>query len=732
MPRDVLVWLALAVAVIAVGLADYVLVSSVVLVVAAVLVRLGLTRFAKPVSATAWERIVAVVVVAGLGWRFVQGMPPTEWLVVEGMRNAALAMLAVPTSRKIGPIAMGLGLGLVLACSLLGEGAGVLAMAVLYAVLGAIWLSQRERESTATPWGAVAAVAIVAGTVGLFVHGSVRLDGLFAGLVNSSGGDGDGHDQARSGVGDGPDQIAGPTGDAGFDQSDFFCETDGQCLYDAFVENYGQPTTTSRVDRTQWLRLTEDQIGENREQDLRAGRSEDSPPRRFSLRRDRPSREASPEAVLWVEADRDQFPIRLPILAFDHYEPGEGHWHEEADEEVMRAMDHADEDGFFHPVDQPVGKVFGQEREVTIRTGTYDANILPLPNAMTMFRMGRVTKADVFASAAEPMLRINRTSVPPGSVFRVGYRPPVLDQLAAEPLAHGQADDTHHEIVASLAQQWAGHLPRGWQQIDAVVSRLRDHAVFEKSATLQAVEAAHDHVHACPVETFLHDTRRGDAHLFASSTVLMLRSLGYDARLAGGYYVSADDLDHATGQAAITRAHAHIWPQVRLELEAGYASSRVDHQQGMARGGQWIDLEPTPGFAVADGAPTFAQQATMTWSSLVAWAGREWPTLLIVGVAGAGIIVLRHRIADVVDVLVWRIRPTGDDRTFVLRTLGLLDRRARRRGSPRPVHQSHSSWLDSPDLSPVADWAMFSPTEAAPPSHGVDLFRRVGFKAHAR
>jgi hypothetical protein len=725
MLRDPLVALALAIALIAVGLVDTGLIESIGLLGVAFAVRAMLVRFVGAVGPTTWERVVAIVVVAGVGWRAATWLPATEWLVVEGMRNAALAMLAVPTTRKVGPVVMGLGLVLVLACSVLGEGIGVLVSAVAYAVVGAAWLARRERE-TAVPWAAVVGVAVVAGSTALAVHGSVRLETFLPAWVNSSGGDLAGDDAARSGLGDGPDQVMGPDGDAGFDQSDFFCETDGQCLYDAFVEAYGEPVK-ARVDRTQWLRLNEDQIAEHREQDLRSGREDEANARRFSLRRERPTREVLPEAVVWVEAEPDQYPLRLPVLAFDHYEPGEGHWHEEDDQAVISAMDNADGDGYFRPIDQPVGGAWGRERQVTIRTGTYDANVLPLPGAMTRFRMGHVKRADLFANAAEPMLRVNRTSVPAGSVLEVGYRPAVRSRLADEPLAGASGEMTDHAVAAGLAREWAGHLPRGWQQVDAIIARLREHAEHDRHAASRSA-AATDHGHACPVETFLHDTRRGDAHLFASSAVLMLRSLGYDTRLAGGYYVAADTIDEASGQAVVTRHHAHVWPQVRLALEAGYASSRDLSQQGIARGGQWVDLEPTPGFAVADGAPTFAQRAASAWAELVAWVRGQWSALSMVAIAGIGLLMLRVRIIDGLDVLLWRLRPAGDDRAFVLRTLRLFDRRARRRGTPRPPHRSHAAWLGCPDLSPLADWAQFAPVAATPPVAAGPLLRRIPLK----
>lgn len=706
---------AVLVATLSVGLANlgwqspwWVLGHGAALFAGALLVRWVLTKIRGAWSAKGWEHAVAGIVITGLGLRFAFDPLPTEWLVLDALRTGLLAMLAVPTVRRVEPVLMSVALALVLACSVLGDNVGVLIAAVGFAALGATWLARRE-ESTRVPWGAVTAVALIAGGTAWMTHSSpmAHLAGLLPAWVDSSGGEQTGDQRATTGLGDGPDQQAGPSGDAGFDRSDFFCETDGQCLYDAFIESYGEPVEMSS-DKTQALSLEEQQIGGHREQDFRQGRDQNGPTRRLTLRRHKHGTPHSADAVLWIEADAGQFPLRLPVLAFDHYHGG--HWHEEPDQSVMSAMDNAGEDGYFRPVDQPIGGVWGAPRSVSISTGTYDGNVLPMPGGLTSFKMGRVSRADLFSSAAEPMLRVNRTSIPTGSVLDVTYRPVVRRALADEPLASVKIKHNDHLTAAALAREWAGHLPRGWQQIDAIIAGLREYAVHDPDATMPPDA----HGHGCPVEQFLHDTRRGDAHLFASSAVLMLRSLGYDARLTGGYYADADAIDAETGRAIVQRRDAHVWPQVRLATEAGYASSRDAQQEGIARGGQWIDLEPTPGFALADGAPTLRQKAGFAWAATIGWIKHNWITLGVVGLLSGVIGWFRMPILNVLDTGLWLVRPAGEPRKLVLRTLRLLDRRAMRRGEPRPRQRSFAAWLGG-DLATAADWALHAPPHVRAP-----------------
>lgn len=687
--------------------------------------RLGLRQAVGAVDGRIWERCIVGVVVAGLAWRLATVSLPMEMLLLEALRNALLAAIAIPAVsavRHVGAAAMGMSLFLVLAASVLGDGVGIVMTAVAFATVGSAWLAtqQNQMRLRLSP-GAAGAMAIVgfgSAAAAWGVHGdpAARAAGVLPAWINSSGGDHSGNDAARSGVGDGPDQLAGPNGDAGFDRSEFFCETDGQCLYDAFLEAYGDPLPTGTIDRSQWLTLNEGQIAEQRNIDLRNGRDQnETPSRQFSIRRKPGAAAVSPDAVLWIEAEMDAFPLRLPVLAFDHYHGG--HWHEEPEQPVQTAMDNADADGWFMPVDQPAGKAWGGERRITVSTGTFDSNVLPLPGGLTKFRMGQVKRSDLFGSATEPMLRMSRRSLPDGSVLEAAYRPAWRAALLDEKLATVEpvAD---HPASAELARKWAGEHPRGWQQVEAVIAGLRAHGRYDPGYS--AAEAQHDHNHGCPIETFLHDTRCGDTYHFASAAVLMLRSLGYDARLAGGYYVDTDAIDADSGKAIVTRRSAHVWPQVRLALEAGAHSSRGE-TGGIARGGQWIDLEPTPGFSIADGSPTASHQFATIARNAGDWLVAHLPHLTLITLLGIALVTFRRFLLDIVDSTWWRLRlNSGSDRQVVLRSLGLLERRARRARRARPVNQSPGRWLGSEPLhQPIAtlvDWAMHAPPDFPAPA----------------
>jgi len=77
-----------------------------------------------------------------------------------------------------------------------------------------------------------------------------------------------------------------------------------------------------------------------------------------------------------------------------------------------------------------------------------------------------------------------------------------------------------------------------------------------------------------PLEEFLFETRRGHCELFASSTVLLLRSPGIPARLVTGFLGA--EYNPLTGYFIVRQSNAHAWVEAYLEGE------------------EWQIFDPTP------------------------------------------------------------------------------------------------------------------------------------------
>ncbi|MEW4454118.1 transglutaminase-like domain-containing protein [Bremerella sp. JC817] len=127
--------------------------------------------------------------------------------------------------------------------------------------------------------------------------------------------------------------------------------------------------------------------------------------------------------------------------------------------------------------------------------------------------------------------------------------------------------------MAKLLETWTAGRREGWDEVMGVVDGLRKHAEYDPQATVPPEETD-------SVFYFLVKSKRGPDYLFASSAVILLRSLGYPSRLVGGYYAKEEKRSWLNGQLPIEEDDVHYWAQVKLD-------NRV-----------WVDIEPTPGFEI--------------------------------------------------------------------------------------------------------------------------------------
>lgn len=105
-----------------------------------------------------------------------------------------------------------------------------------------------------------------------------------------------------------------------------------------------------------------------------------------------------------------------------------------------------------------------------------------------------------------------------------------------------------------------------YDQAKAVESWLRANITYN-----EAIPQPPDDID--PVEWFLFELREGYCNYYASSMILMLRSLGIPARMAAGF--AQGQFDASTGQFVVRERDAHTWVEVYFP---GYG---------------WIEFEPT-------------------------------------------------------------------------------------------------------------------------------------------
>jgi len=116
-------------------------------------------------------------------------------------------------------------------------------------------------------------------------------------------------------------------------------------------------------------------------------------------------------------------------------------------------------------------------------------------------------------------------------------------------------------------------------RIRAIESTMRDDFVLRSDATGGGLQRA-------LVERFLRDTQRGNSEQFATSFVLLVRSLGVDARVVTGFEIDPGGLARADGAttATLRSDDAAVWAEVRVA-------------------GTWVALDPIPEIEASDSAP---------------------------------------------------------------------------------------------------------------------------------
>jgi transglutaminase-like putative cysteine protease len=155
------------------------------------------------------------------------------------------------------------------------------------------------------------------------------------------------------------------------------------------------------------------------------------------------------------------------------------------------------------------------------------------------------------------------TAFAPGEAYqvRVAITKATEAQLTAagtaypEPVELLYLDDSGiTDRVAELAREVTAGLETPYEQAEALAAFLRTDARFSYETSPGAQPRGED-----LVDYFLFDLQEGYCEHYASSMVLMARSLGIPARVAVGYAPTASDGD---GQYTVREANAHAWAEV--------------------------------------------------------------------------------------------------------------------------------------------------------------------------
>ncbi|MEM6328859.1 MAG: transglutaminase-like domain-containing protein [Planctomycetota bacterium] len=711
------------------------------LLVASVVLAAGLHALLGRGTAGAWtgRSVVALVALGGLafGWEgvsrslFASGQP-LEVQMACCLRNLMLGLAALQRLPKARSLAALSSLFLVVIGFLWSANAWTIGLLIAYAAVGMWWLVGTywdrlggrfaDEIEPSAPVRPVVAAAVVIGLVSLaFAPLVARAPGTTAllGFFPSSGGTQWSSPYAYGGIGDGPQMVAAKENASSFGpvESELFLESKMPSLYDAMNEfSKAAPRKRKSSRRAIPLAPSMVQLNHQKKGTTQQATREFSTVRQATRRRSNPGDRKSP-ALLLVSG---RTPTHLALETYDRWDG----------RSLIAAQQPAPHRFKLREPDQlgrrwlkfaaaPPRDTYPADAETQVRVVNLRTNRVPTPPNATAVTLEKLHAASMFSSADDGSLAMPVEHIPQLTIFRL--RSTLRDRSAEPRLALAAADDSW-SVAGKLAAEWTAGVPPGWPQVAAVLKRLRTDYVHDQEA--MAPDTAGD-----AVEHFLLEAKRGPDYLFAASAAVMLRTLGYEARVRSGLYASPERYDRATRLTAVLAEDVHFWVEVKLAPGTAAAATSAS---GAGAGGvdaasvgadaagvaSWVTIEPTPGYDVLYAPESllaaFARHGRQVLGVVAAHPGSS----LLLCVLTCALVLARRQLADAGLSALW---PVGawlrGPQQLPCFTLRLLEWRAWARGQGRPAGTPIGRWpplAGHDDFLSAAGWALYGQGTRSP------------------
>lgn len=650
-----------------------------------------------------WQRMQPAIVLAAplftvvgdVGLRWLALGDAVEIVMLAAMQNTALTLTAFERSQRSRQVAALLSSFLVLFAVVISSDLRVWSCAGLYGVTALWWLMARYWErlqgapitagvQTRLPlrftWLA-ASLTLVLLALAATWGASQRATHALRGFMPTSGGDRWNDSAARAGVGDGDAMVAAEEDAQSFGpvESDLFLESKMPSLYDVASEIYGKPPKPNEQ-RNKTIALGTGKIKHPKGRTARTQRSgrEFSTVRRLDPPSGKKLADRDAPALLYVIG---RSPQHLAIETFDTFDGHEWSQTEDLSGESQPAL--RTEGTPAKPwvyVQQPGSSTLHRGlapwsvKVINLKTAR-----VPSPPHLAAIHVDRVDREDFFGRTRDGCWEMTgRDQIPQLTVLHLRAMEVDLTPLRNADFskrlpADDQSPDRHlardFPRAAELARTWTAGVPRGWEQVEAIVTRLRRDFIHDPTAATPLDADS-------PVEHFLA-VRRGPDYQFATAAAVLLRHQGYAARLVSGFYVRPERYDRRAGQTTVLPEDLHTWLEVR-----------VDHRQ-------WAPVEPTPGFA--------PPRESRPWSAaIIAYSRSTWRELqrrpwlclgAVVLVAAAG--RYRRSLLDAIATVVCWLAGVRSAADRIRWTLRLLEWRGRVWGERRPATTPVSQWYRS-------------------------------------
>jgi protein-glutamine gamma-glutamyltransferase len=630
-----------------------------------------------------------------------------EIIMLACLQNAALMLAAFSHRRRCQQTSVLLASFLVLFALVMGSAWAVFLLAGLYGVLVLWWLMARYWDKVSHARAAVniqrclpVRSSVLVGTCLVVLAAGAALGGVggttyvLRGFLPTSGGDRWNDPFARAGVGDGDAMVAAQEDAMSFGpvESELFLESQMPTLYDMFNEQYGDPPKLKKKNERA-IALDSGNVKHAHQRiakTQRSGREFSTLRKRGELQR-KPLGDRDAPAMLYLVGET---PAHLALETFDTFDGTV--W-----KPTRRRAPPPRSLRVKHEGDKPWIDVGLSSGWPILRTSQTHAvkfinlksNRVPAPPLLAALHIDRLDQADFFGWTADGLIEMTgREQVPQFTVvhlrssgmnlqalrerdFTAGFTSAGLPRPAASlgqtrrcvTRAGGLPAGPKNSHGRETAAEWTRGVPRGWQQVEAVVGRLRSEFQVDRDA-----RAPED----CPdaADWFLR-ARRGPDYLFATTAAVMLRSLGYPTRLVTGFYARPERFDRRAGQTAVLADDVHVWGEVCID------------------GRTWIPIE-------ADAGLRAAPRVALTWGEWASAAVRGaaagpsamppgWPCCWPLAVVGW---FQRLAVLDALGYAAWRLVAAGSAERQVRWTIRLLEWRGWCCGRPRPREATLSDW----------------------------------------
>jgi len=412
---------------------------------------------------------------------------------------------------------------------------------------------------------------------------------LQAELMPTSGGTTGKDSAARRGVGNGDALIAAKKHATSFGsvETDVFLDSEQPSLFDVFSDEFGEPKKKlERIERAQALspKNLKNEDGSFTEANRAASSSE------FNIERELPEERkpvddlVSESLMFW----HGESGTHLAAQRFAHFDGAVWSNAEVNTHASARAIECTiiDQQSWFGPSGTSVQNSispFVDSLPEAIKFTRYRSPTIPTRQGVQLWCIDKVDRQDFFVISLDECLQMpDREHVPDYTVVRMINSRIDLERLedlvrnCSPGKSHKELTDDCRLELNRLAHDYAGNLPRGWQQVQSIISGLRTQFVLDRVREFALSDPMGDSESWALNQFLLH--RRGPDYLFATAAALMLDHLGYRTRFVAGFYANPKHYVAREGEISILPSDAHAW----LEIDVGH--------------GYWIPLEPSPGY----------------------------------------------------------------------------------------------------------------------------------------